>query len=202
VGLTEHLFSSTLNACLGSGCEWAADGRKLEAHVPPGPNNPLGKYALRLSIPGYLIHGTNRPAGVGMRVTHGCIRMFPEDIKWLFPQVPVNTPVRIVNQPFKFGWSGDDLYLEVHPPLEEGGASEEAADGEIVLQTHDGATEAADGRSLTDITELYIQVTRDRPAVVDWEIVNTVYAKRLGIPVKVGTVDGRLPMDIKSVLAD
>ncbi|MAF83514.1 MAG: hypothetical protein CL797_05365 [Chromatiales bacterium] len=182
--------------------EWAADGRKLEAHVPPGSNNPLGKYALRLSIPGYLIHGTNRPAGVGMRVTHGCIRMFPEDIKWLFPQVPVNTPVRIVNQPFKFGWSGDDLYLEVHPPLEEGGASEEAADGEIVFPAHDGASETAEGRSLTDITELYIQVTRDRPANVDWGLVNTVYEKRLGIPVKVGTVDERLPMDMKPVLAN
>ena len=95
--------------------EWAADGRELGSMVPPGPDNPLGDYALRLSIPGYLIHGTNKPDGVGMQVTHGCIRMFPEDIEWLFPKIPVNTPVRIVNQPSKMGWSGNDLFLEVHP---------------------------------------------------------------------------------------
>jgi len=182
--------------------EWAADGRKLEAHVPPGPDNPLGDYALRLSIPGYLIHGTNRPAGVGMRVTHGCIRMFPEDIEWLFPQVPVNTPVRIVNQPFKLGWSGDDLYLEVHPPLEEGGASEEDVDGKIVMQALNEEAVAADGWSITAITELYIQATHERTAIVDWEFINTVYEERLGIPVKVGVADGRMPAGTKSVHVD
>ncbi len=176
--------------------------RELEAHVPPGPDNPLGEYALRLSIPGYLIHGTNRPAGVGMRVTHGCIRMFPEDIEWLFPQVPVNTPVRIVNQPIKLGWSGDDLYLEVHPPLEEGGASEESADGTIVVQNPDEDSAAVDAGSMTDVTEIYIQATRERGAIVDWELVNSVYAQRLGIPVKVGVADERIPMEASSVQAD
>ena len=62
--------------------EHEADGRTLPRIVPPGPDNPLGEYALRLALPGYLIHGTNRPAGVGMRVTHGCVRLFPEDIAW------------------------------------------------------------------------------------------------------------------------
>jgi L,D-transpeptidase ErfK/SrfK len=98
--------------------EHAADGDPLPAVVPPGPDNPLGKHAMRLSIPGYLIHGTNKPGGVGMRVTHGCLRMFPENIKELFPLVPVDTPVRIVNEPVKIGWSGDTLVLEVHPVLE------------------------------------------------------------------------------------
>ena len=182
--------------------EWAADGRELEAHVPPGPDNPLGEYALRLSIPGYLIHGTNRPAGVGMRVTHGCIRMFPEDIEWLFPQVPVNTPVRIVNQPIKLGWIGDDLYLEVHPPLEEGGASEESADGTIVVQNPDEDSAGVDAGSMTDVTEIYIQATRERGAIVDWELVNSVYAQRLGVPVKVGVADERIPMEASSVQAD
>jgi L,D-transpeptidase ErfK/SrfK len=182
--------------------EWAADGRDLQAHVPPGPDNPLGEYAMRLSIPGYLIHGTNRPAGVGMRVTHGCIRMFPEDIEWLFPQVPVNTPVQIVNQPIKLGWIGDDLYLEVHPPLEEGGASEESANGTIVVQNSDEDTAAVDKRSMTDITEIYIQATRERAAIVDWELINTVYEKRLGIPVKVGVADERMPMEANPVQAD
>jgi len=87
--------------------------------VPPGPENPLGHYAIRLDLPGYLIHGTNRPYGVGMRVTHGCIRMYPEDIERLFSSVTVNTPVQIVDQPVKVGWVEDTLYIEVHPLLEE-----------------------------------------------------------------------------------
>ena len=86
--------------------ERAADGNPLPRIVPPGPDNPLGAYAMRLGLPGYLIHSTNRPAGVGMRVTHGCIRMFPEDIEYLFARVAVNAPVRIVNEPVKIGWDG------------------------------------------------------------------------------------------------
>jgi L,D-transpeptidase ErfK/SrfK len=85
----------------------------------------LGKYALRLGIPGYLIHGTDeaKEFGIGMRVTHGCVRMYPEDIERLFPEIPVGTPVTFVNQPIKLGWLNDELYVEVHPPLEEKGHS-------------------------------------------------------------------------------
>ena len=146
--------------------EWAADGRELGSAVPPGPDNPLGDYALRLSIPGYLIHGTNKPDGVGMQVTHGCIRMFPEDIEWLFPKIPLNTPVQIVNQPSKLGWAGNDLFLEVHPSLAN---SDETSE-----------------RSLTEITEAYVKVTQDQPAEIDWELVNEVFQNQSGIPVKVG----------------
>lgn len=94
--------------------EHAENGDILPAVVPAGPDNPLGQYALRLSAAGYLIHGTNKPWGLGMQVSHGCIRMYPEDIERLFPKVEVSTPVHIVNQPFKVGWRGNDLYLEVH----------------------------------------------------------------------------------------
>jgi len=94
-------------------------GDPLPAQVPPGPDNPLGAYVLALGIPGYLIHGTNRPGGVGMRVSHGCVRMFSEDIEWLYEQVGIGVRVRIVNQPFLVGWAGSDLVLEAHPPLEE-----------------------------------------------------------------------------------
>lgn len=105
--------------------EHAADGDFLPDVVPPGPDNPLGKYALRLGIPGYLIHGTDeaKEFGIGMRVTHGCVRMYPEDIERLFPEIPVGTPVTFVNQPIKLGWLNDELYIEVHPPLEEKGHS-------------------------------------------------------------------------------
>ena len=99
--------------------EHAADGDPLPRVVPPGPDNPLGGYALRLGIPGYLIHGTNKPYGVGMRVSHGCVRMYPEDIVSMFSQVAANTSVRIINQPVKTGWLDGKLYLEVHPPLQE-----------------------------------------------------------------------------------
>lgn len=99
--------------------EHAAEGDILPAVVPPGAENPLGAYALRLGIPGYLIHGTDKPYGIGMRVTHGCMRLYPQDIERIFHTVTVGTSVRLVNEPFKVGGANGRLYLEVHPPLEE-----------------------------------------------------------------------------------
>ena len=99
--------------------EHADRGDPLPSVVPPGPDNPLGAYALTLSLPSYLIHGTNKPAGVGMRSSHGCIRLYPEDIEALFSRVARGTAVRIVNQPVLAGWRDGQLYLEVHPPLAE-----------------------------------------------------------------------------------
>jgi len=106
--------------------EHAADGAPLPKVVAPGPDNPLGQYALRLGVPEYLIHGTNQPYGVGQRVSHGCLRMYPEDIAELFPMVAVGTPVAIIDQPYKAGWSGEVLYLEAHPPLAEAGHTAES----------------------------------------------------------------------------
>jgi L,D-transpeptidase ErfK/SrfK len=99
--------------------EALADGNVLPDVVPAGPDNPLGRYAMRLGIPGYLIHSTNKPYGVGMRVTHGCVRMYPEDIESLFDKIPTGTPVQIVNQPIKLGWLAGSLFMELHPPLDE-----------------------------------------------------------------------------------
>jgi L,D-transpeptidase ErfK/SrfK len=99
--------------------EAAQDGKVLPDVIPAGPDNPLGRYAMRLGIPGYLIHSTNKPYGVGMRVTHGCVRMYPEDIEALFNDIPVGTPVQLVNQPIKLGWLADTLFIELHPPLDE-----------------------------------------------------------------------------------
>lgn len=94
-------------------------GDPLPKVVPAGPDNPLGAYAMRLGMPGYLLHGTNRPFGVGMRVSHGCIRLFPEDIEHLFGIVSVNTPVEIVYQPYKAALDNGTLYLEAHPVQED-----------------------------------------------------------------------------------
>jgi L,D-transpeptidase ErfK/SrfK len=99
--------------------EHRALGDPLPAVVPAGPDNPLGDFALRLGMPSYLLHGTNKPYGIGMRVSHGCVRLYPEDIARLFPTVDVGTKVLMVNQPYLLGWSAGTLYLEAHPPLEE-----------------------------------------------------------------------------------
>lgn len=144
--------------------EHAADGRPLPKAVPPGPDNPLGEYAMRLGIPGgaYLIHGTNRPAGVGMQVTHGCIRMYPEDIEQFFKMIAVNTPVRIIHQPYKMGWRGEELYIEVHAALE--------------------GSDGGEARSLTQITRLLVAATQDRPAPIDWAKAEQAFARATGIP--------------------
>jgi L,D-transpeptidase ErfK/SrfK len=142
--------------------EHAAEGDILPRAVPPGPENPLGAYAMRLQIPSYLIHGTHKPAGVGLRVSHGCIRLFPEDIETLYKLVPVGTPVRVIDQPFKMGWQADALYLEVHPPLGE------------------DAKRVAKG--LTAITELFVSTTGKRQADVDWDAVEEIFDQASGIP--------------------
>ena len=105
--------------------EAEAAGEPLPLVVPPGPDNPLGTHALAFAKKGYLIHGTNKPYGLGMRVSHGCVRMYPEDIISLYEAVPVDTPVHVVNQPVKTGWRDGVLYVEVHPTageLELGGS--------------------------------------------------------------------------------
>jgi L,D-transpeptidase ErfK/SrfK len=101
--------------------EHAANGDPLPAIVPPGPHNPLGAYALHLALPGeYRIHGTDidKIFGIGMQITHGCVRMYPEDIEALYNSVKIGTPVYIVKQPIKVGWLDNVLYIEAHPDLE------------------------------------------------------------------------------------
>ncbi len=144
--------------------EHAAQGRFLAKAVPPGPDNPLGEFAMRLGLPGgaYLIHGTNKPSGVGMPVTHGCIRMFPEDIEYVFEQVKVQTPVRILHQPSKMGWSGDTLFLEVHAMLE----------GQKDPETY----------GLTQLTKAVVAATRDRSVQLDWKHAEQVFTRATGVP--------------------
>ncbi len=99
--------------------EHAALGDILPAVWPAGPNNPLGLYKMSLGRAGYLIHSTNKPLGVGMRVSHGCIRMYPEDIERIFPSIKEGTVVQILNNPIKVGWSNNGLYISVHPDLDD-----------------------------------------------------------------------------------
>jgi L,D-transpeptidase ErfK/SrfK len=142
--------------------EAAARGEPLPDVIPPGPDNPLGGFALRLGLPGYLIHSTNKPYGVGMRVTHGCVRMYPEDIAGLFERVAVGTRVHIVNQPVKAGWAAGTLYLEVHPPLEE-------EDVDLLRAALDAIRRATEGR----------------PTTISGSAVKAAVAEPNGIPVAV-----------------
>src|SRR5579864_5472220 len=105
--------------------EHAAAGDPLPPTVPSGPDNPLGLFAMRLEAGKgtYLIHGTNNPIAVGLAVTHGCIRMYPDDVAALFPLIPVGTPVRLINEPVKVAWVDGELLLEAHPPVDAQGQS-------------------------------------------------------------------------------
>ena len=159
--------------------EHAARNDILPRVVPPGPDNPLGKHALRLGLPGYLIHGTNKPSGVGMRVTHGCMRMFPEDVEAMYQTVPVGTRVNIVNQPVKIGWTADgQLYLESHPLV-----SESNVDGENApTATADAATEIVPESPLTSLMRAYVAVTEERRVELDWDAAERVAQSASGIP--------------------
>ncbi len=137
-------------------------GDVLPAVVPPGPDNPLGEYALYLTAPSYLIHGTNKPASIGLRASNGCFRLYPEDVKRLYGITPAKTPVNIINQPYLVGLRDGVVYLEVHGPTEE------LDQGELdKVYRKLKALESASGRPL------------------DWSKVKTVLAEARGIPVPV-----------------
>lgn len=144
----------------------AEDHRKkgdiLPAVVPPGPENPLGEYALYLSKWGYLIHGTNKPASIGLTATNGCLRLYPENVKTLFDETPVKTPVLIVNQPYLIGQRDGVLYLEAHKPIEDSCALESKK-----LHAKLRAIEKKARRAL------------------DWKKVKEVQAEARGIPVPI-----------------
>ncbi len=170
--------------------EHAADGDPLPRVVPAGPDNPLGTRALRLGIPGYLIHGTNRPAGVGMRVSHGCIRMFPEDVEFLFERIRVKTVVRIVDMPVKIGWDGEALVAEIHPLLEvplplvdESLEQIEKLDADIELPE----VEFVSKDPLTYVTEQFVTATAVRPGQLDWDLIEELVKRSDGVPTIVGT---------------
>lgn len=137
--------------------------------VPPGADNPLGSYRLRLSIPGYLLHGTNSSIGVGRRVTHGCIRLFPSDIEELFHMVHVGTPVTIINEPIKLGWRDQALYLEVHPSLKEW----ELNTNQRKVLLVDKIDEALAGKH----------------AHINWDLVNSMMHEQSGVPQVISKVN-------------
>jgi L,D-transpeptidase ErfK/SrfK len=157
--------------------EHLKNGEKLPARVPPGPDNPLGAHMFRLGWPSYLIHGTNKPYGVGMRSSHGCVRLYPEDIQGLYETVPVGTQVRVVNQPYLLGWQGDRLIVQAYGPLEDDKRDWEHGPKSLLK------------KSAKSKSPLW-QKIRARDADIDWEEARAQSAKPLGVPVPVMKSDG------------
>lgn len=146
-------------------------GDPLTPSIPPGPDNPLGEYALYLSRPSYLIHGTNKTASIGLRATNGCFRLFPEDIQRLFATTPVGTPVNIVSQPYLLGRRNGVVYMEIHGSVDD-------------LQT-------------TEFDRLYVKLKKLEQAIghpLDWKAIKRVIAEARGIPVPIVDLQQRNSM--------
>lgn len=154
-------------------------GDPLPKIVKSGPDNPLGYFAMRLGRPDYLIHGTNKPYGLGMRVSHGCIRLYPEDIEALFAEVSLKTPVNIINQPYKIGVKDNVIYLEAHPFLDEDTEKYE--------------------NNLTSVVALIVEISDDQNYELDWSAAYEAINKPNGLPVAIGMY---LPETIQAEVAE
>jgi L,D-transpeptidase ErfK/SrfK len=148
-------------------------GDPLPAKVPPGPLNPLGEHALYLSRSNYLVHGTNKPASIGLRATNGCIRLYPEDIKRLYDNIPVKTPVNIVNQPYLVGQRDGIVYIEAHTPFEESGTTE-----------------------LKNAYSKLRKIEKKSGHTLDWKKVKEALAEARGIPVPIFEISHGSSMDV------
>ena len=142
-------------------------GKILPDFIPPGPNNPLGDYAMNLAWSNYLIHGTNTPNSIGLRSSSGCIRMYPEDIKVLFSLTIVGTKVRVIHEPFKVGKKGGELYLEVHEPFKEKYYNDE---------------ELTEQQLLEKIINEYHQRFK---GLIDWNYANKNLKNAIGYPIDI-----------------
>jgi L,D-transpeptidase ErfK/SrfK len=147
--------------------EHLANGDPLPKVVPAGPDNPLGDFAMRLAVGGgsYMLHGTNNPMAVGMAITHGCIRMYPEDVAALFPLVPVGTKVWLINDPVKVAYVEGELLLEAHPPVDSEGQTTEP-NLELLSQLLDKALGPDTAAIHWDLARETLQAANGIPAVV------------------------------------
>ena len=146
------------------------NGEVVPAVVPAGPDNPLGKYEFKLGWPSYLIHGTNKPYGIGLRSSHGCVRLYPEDIEKLYAMVPIGTPVRVVNQPFLFGWQEQQLYLQAYPILDDDKRDWKRAQHALIQH----------------MMPQHVRTAMQRSSVsIDWQRVSALATAPRGVPVPV-----------------
>lgn len=145
-----------------------AQGVVLPRVLPPGPDNPLGTYAIYMTLPTFLIHSTIYPESVGRRASFGCIRMYENDIESFFPTVTRGIPIQIINSPVKLGWQNKSLYMEAYEPLEE-------------FQQDSNAT-------LSGMVHKISQQIDNRPVLIDWQKVSFIAKTRDGIPHEIGTI--------------
>ena len=143
----------------------------LPAVVPPGPANPLGSHALYLGWNSYLLHGTNKPYGIGRRASHGCVRLYPEHIARLFREIPIGTPVTVVDQPVKIAWANGELMLEAHPSQTQ---ADQVEWGETMIR-----------ESVPEIAYRLIYAARAEAGRLDWRLIRRELRKRSGVPVSV-----------------
>jgi L,D-transpeptidase ErfK/SrfK len=145
-------------------------GEKLDPVIGPGPDNPLGRYAFYLGWPTYMVHGTNKPAGVGLRSSHGCIRLYPEDIAVLFEIAPLGTPLRVVNQPFLFGWHDGALHIQAFDVLEDDPRDWKKAQAKLL------------NKAIADNIKKELAARKEK---IDWDAVARLSHEPRGIPVSV-----------------
>lgn len=131
-----------------------------------GPDNPLGPYAIYMSVPTFLIHSTIFPESIGKRASFGCLRMYESDIKSFFPSITGGIPVEIINAPVKLGWQKDRLYVEAHAPLEEHAQEDNA--------------------TLPGMVQMLQEASKNQPTLIDWQLAAYVDKYRDGLPHEIG----------------
>ena len=152
--------------------EYREEGIYLAPVIPAGPDNPLGKLAMRLDIPGgYFIHGTNKPDGVGMQVSHGCIRLFPEDIKLIFSLTNIGMQVKIINEPFKIGILENHIFLEIHEALTPEDTNNSYENVQLMIKN--------------------FMIHRRVVATIDWVKVKQIFEKKTGVPTLIAEISSQ-----------
>ena len=152
--------------------EYREEGIYLAPVIPAGPDNPLGKLAMRLDIPGgYFIHGTNKPDGVGMQVSHGCIRLFPEDIKLIFSLTNIGMQVKIINEPFKIGILENHIFLEIHEALTPEDTNNSYENVRLMIEK--------------------FMIHRRVVATIDWVKVKQIFEKKTGVPTLIAEISSQ-----------
>ena len=148
-----------------------AERPDLPAVVPPGPHNPLGSHALYLGWAAYLLHGTNMPYGIGRRASHGCVRLYPEDIARLYREIPIGTPITVIDQPIKIAWVSGELMLEVHPTQSQ---ADQVEMGDRITR-----------ESAPEVAYRLVAAARAEAERLDWERIRQALRERAGLPVAV-----------------
>ena len=150
--------------------EHAENDDPIPAVVGPGPDNPLGKFKFTLGWPSYLIHGTNKPYGVGLRSSHGCIRLYPEDIESFYKMIPVGTAVHVVNQPYVFGWHDGQLYVQALGHFEDDKRDWKNGQRKLLQK---------------GLSPRVQQELKARSQAVDWDVVARIAQQPRGLPLSV-----------------